>query len=84
MWFANDVIIIACGLGIRNERSDRYRMKEPELVITKYLDGYPIAWRCSVCDYAIRMPDEIFVSSREITEEFRRHCQAEHPSQTSV
>jgi hypothetical protein len=51
----------------------------PELVVTKYLDGQPVAWRCSVCGKAIRQAhDRIYVSSSELLEEFRKHCKQEH------
>jgi len=51
----------------------------PELVVTRYLDGQPVAWQCSVCEKEIRPAhDKIYVSRSEIVEAFRKHCEKEH------
>lgn len=51
----------------------------PELVVTRYLGGVPIAWCCSACGGPIRPAhNSVYVLTAEITEEFRRHCNQEH------
>ena len=52
---------------------------DPRLVVTKYLDGVPVAWHCSVCGKAIRPAhDHVYVTGSEIEEAFRKHRKQQH------
>lgn len=53
---------------------------QAELVILNHLEGIPLAWRCSACGKPILMPDDhsVYITTREITAEFRKHCEADH------
>src|SRR5256885_9884055 len=53
-------------------------MAKPELIPTKYLDGTPVAWKCSQCDQGFNLPEGRYVTTRQIERDFEWHCEMEH------
>jgi hypothetical protein len=59
-------------------------MSKPELIATKYLDGTPVAWKCSECEQPFNLPEGRYVTTRQVEKDFEWHCQIEHPVHRAV
>lgn len=50
----------------------------PQPVITKYLDGMPVAWRCSECGETVDVDGSLYTTPSQLKTFFDKHCRDEH------